>query len=41
MVLQFGGLFGKYALVIIRIFLIGGMIYLLENGSKKALLIIY
>ena len=26
--LQFGGLFGKYALVIIRIFLIGGMIYL-------------
>lgn len=41
--LQFGGLFGKYALVIIRIFLIGGMIYLfrkwLKEGASNYLLI--
>ena len=41
--LQFGGLLGKYALVIIRIFLIGGMIYLfrkwLKEGASNYLLI--
>lgn len=41
--LQFGGLIGKYFLVIVRIFLIGGMIYLfkkwLQRGESNYLLI--
>ena len=32
---QFGGLLGKYILVIIRIFLIGGMIYLFRKWLKE------
>ena len=41
--LHFGGLLGKYLLVILRIILIGGMIYLfrkwLKNGVSNYLLI--
>lgn len=41
--LHFGGIIGKYFLVIIRVFLIGGMIYLfkkwLERGESNYLLI--
>ncbi|WP_373708804.1 lipoprotein signal peptidase [Kaistella sp.] len=40
---HFGGLLGKYALVIIRVFLIGGMVYLfskwLKEGASNYLLI--
>ncbi|MDR2206143.1 MAG: lipoprotein signal peptidase [Flavobacteriaceae bacterium] len=40
---QFGGLFGKYLLVIIRIILIGGMIYMfrkwLKQGASNYLLV--
>ena len=34
---QFGGLIGKYFLVIVRLFLIGGMIYLFRKWLKEGL----
>lgn len=33
--LHFGGLLGKYALVILRVFLIGGMVYLFSKWIKE------
>ena len=33
--LQFGGLIGKYFLVIVRVFLIGGMVYLFRKWLKE------
>ena len=33
--IQFGGLLGKYLLVILRVFLIGGMVYLFKKWLKE------
>ena len=34
---HFGGLLGKYALVILRVFLIGGMVYLFRKWLKEGI----